>query len=237
MDWTLVTGGAKGLGAAICRRLAAASYPVVIHYNRSGEEAQKLAAECRAFGTKAAVIQGDFSTIQSVQHFIEHYLECFSETTHLVNNVGNYLKGSPEDTAPHDLMDLLQTNLVAPVQVTQALLPSLKRNRGTVTNIGVVGLNPVPPEIHSTAYTSSKLGLWMWTRSLARALASDGIRVNMVSPGYMENSVDLPSAMDQLPFGRLARLDEVARVVQFIIDPASNYITGQNIEVGGGVRL
>lgn len=237
MNWTLVTGSAKGLGSAICLELAERKMPVVIHYNTSKEEALLLQEQCREKGTLAEIIQGDFSTPLLTQSFLDRYLKAFPDTKHLINNVGNYVIDSFLNT-PADLWnDLYQVNVFSPIQLMLALVPSINRLKGSIVNLGVVGIQSVPADTYATLYTSSKLSLWMATKSLAKELLPTGVRVNMVSPGYLENAVDLPEDLSKLPQKRAVALSETARLIAFLLDEKSSSITGQNIEIAGGVRL
>ncbi len=237
MAWTLVTGGGKRLGAEICRTLAKQGYSVVVHYNTSAEDAHAVVKECRAYGVEADCIQGDFSTPQSTEEFIARYLQKFHMTAHLINNVGNYLVKSGLHTATGEWTHLFQTNVHAPCALMQALAPSIIQQRGAIVNIGTVGVQSIAANMNATAYRASKQSLWMVTRSLAAELAPSHVSVNMVSPGYLDISVDLPQDVSRLPMHRPGTCSEVARVVAFLLDPASAYITGQNIEVAGGVAL
>lgn len=231
--WTLVTGGAKRLGAALCLALAEKGHSIVVHYRHSQKEALQVVAHCQALGREAAAIQGDFSSLASVQDFIQRYLQQFSETGALINNVGDYLICSALHTSIEDWMSLFQVNLHTPFMLTQALAPSLVRYQGQIVNIGVSGLYRHAANTYATAYTLTKQGLWGLTLATARELASQGVRVNMVSPGQLEISVD----RHLLPMNRSATCWEVCRVVSFLLDPESAYITGQNIEVAGGLGL
>lgn len=231
--WTLVTGGTKNLGAALCVALAEKGRNIVIHYRSSQSDALDIASRCRAFGSKAEVLQGDFSSVNGVEEFLARYLEKFSETEALINNVGNYWIGSALQTSKEEWMRLFQVNLHTPFMLAQAFTPSLIRNTGQIINIGTSGLHRQVANTYATAYHLSKRGLWDLTLSLARELASQGVRVNMVSPGQLETSVDHP----KIPMGRPASFLEVCRVVSFLLEPGSTYITGQNIEVAGGIGL
>jgi NAD(P)-dependent dehydrogenase (short-subunit alcohol dehydrogenase family) len=232
----LVTGAAKGLGAAICRALAAQGHDIVIHYRGSEKEALKVAEECRYYQVEAAVIQGDFATQEELESFIRRYLTTFPQTKGLVNNVGNYLIRPSIQTGVNQWRDLFQTNFFTPVFLTQALLPSLKEQKGCIVNIGVAGLHGHRALTKATAYAATKSALFFYTVSLAKEVAADGVRVNMLSPGFLENSVDLkdPAA---LPLKRPAYLFEAAHAVAQFFDPLSAYITGQNLEIAGGTAL
>ncbi len=236
-QWAIITGGAKGLGAEICKCLAAKGHNLLIHYNTSALEAFQIKETCREFGVKAECIQGDFSSSESVDKFLRNLLDNSFKIEILVNNAGNYCIKSQLETSDAEWQALFQTNLHAPVALVRALLPTLIEQRGAIINIGVAGINQVHADIYCTAYTASKLALWMTTRSLARELAPRGVRVNMVSPGVLDNSIDKQRLQPQLPMQRPGSLHEVARVVAFLLETESGYITGQNIEVAGGLRL
>jgi NAD(P)-dependent dehydrogenase (short-subunit alcohol dehydrogenase family) len=233
MPYTLVTGGSKRLGKEICLQLAKAGRDILVHYNKSLKEAETLCMELRAHGVQAEAIQGEFDTLLSTEDFAQR---C-PEIDGLVNNVGNFLVGSAAETSPQELQKLFQTTVNAPLALIQAFLPSLKRNRGSIINLGMVGCHTPSANLHASFYNLCKTALWGLTLSLAKELAPAGVRVNMVSPGYLEHSRDLPKDLDHIPMKRVGELFEVARVVAFLMHPQSSYITGQNIEVAGGVKL
>jgi NAD(P)-dependent dehydrogenase (short-subunit alcohol dehydrogenase family) len=235
MKWTLVTGGSKRLGAATSLALAKRGNPVLIHYRNSRQEAEAVAAACKKFGVDAEVIQGDFSTLESTMAFIEKCLKSYPEMKTLINNVGNYLIKSAAETTPEEWNALFQSNVNAPFALCRSLLPSLRACRGNIINIGVAGANNIHADVKRTAYMAAKMSLLMLTKSLARELAPFQVRVNMVSPGYLENAVDLPNA--KMPMQRPASLDEVLNAIFFLLDEENSYITGQNIEVSGGLAL
>ncbi len=230
----LVTGGAQGFGAEICLQLAEQGHDVVVHFRKS--DPSNILSRCQKYGVIVDAIQGDFSTVDLLEDFIRRYLARFPKTKGLVNNVGNYLIAPPSQTESKEWLSLFQTNLFTPVFLVRALLPALKEEKGRVVNIGTCGLTTPRALLHATAYAATKSALHFYTRSLAKELAPDHINVNMVSPGYLETSVDLEEAAE-LPMGRPATLKEAARAVLFFFDSQSSYITGQNLEVAGGFGL
>lgn len=234
MKWTLVTGGALRLGAALCRRLARAGKNLVIHYHTSEQEALALAKECTALGVDAQTLRGDFSSLQETEAFLTHYLARFPDTECLVHNVGPFYLDSPASASPQKLGELFQINTLVPLLVTQRLLPSLKSHQGHIVYIGMAGAGETGAHTHAFSYDLTKHALAQLTQSLAKELAPDAICVNMVSPGYLEGSIDLPK-QTPIPFGRTGHFSEVAEAVAFLL--SSRYITGQNLEVAGGVRL
>lgn len=234
MKWTLITGGAIRLGAEIAKELACAGHNIVIHYNHSRDAAEKLVKELQNYGVKAELIQGDFSSRKSVDDFLSRYN---FDTEYLIHNVGNYLIDMPLNTPIKAWEELFQTNLFAPVQITQKLSSSIIKNRGRIITIGVTGINSVRADTYATAYTQTKASLLGYTKGLAKELANLGVTVNMVSPGRLENAVDLPEDPKSDPMGRPGKLSEITRVIKFLLEPESAYITGQNIEVAGALRL
>ncbi len=237
MNWTLVTGGAKNLGAEICRTLAAQGHSIVVQYRYSESEAQAVAQSCRDLGVEAEIIQGDFSSIETTVLFIVNYLARFRETKYLVNNVGNYFIGTALQTPLLKWGELFQNNVHVPFALIQALAPSIKKNQGSIVNIGVAGLAHGRADIYTTGYSCAKEALCLLTKSLAKELAPAHVTVNMVSPGYLESSVDLPKDVSALPMQRPGSLTETAQLVAYLLSPAASYITGQNIETAGGLRL
>jgi len=235
--WALVTGGAKRLGAEISRTLAKNGYDLLIHYRTSDHEARDVAGTCRGYGVQAESIQGDFSTVESVQAFIWELKKRYPKIKILVNNVGNFFVGSALKTPIDEQMALFQLNLHAPLAIIQALIPSLKAEQGSVVNIGVVGINSIRADEKYTLYRMAKMSLLMLTKSLAKELASSQVRINMVSPGELTISSSLLQKGSTLPMQRAGRVEEVAKVVAFLLERDSAYITGQNIEVAGGVAL
>lgn len=236
MTWTLVTGAAKGVGAAICIELAKQGCNLVVHYNKSAEKAEQVVNICKKMGVQAASIQGDFSTERGVENFTARYLTTFKESSGLVNNVGNYLAKSLVATTQEEWNALLQTNFFTPLFLVNSLSDVLKKNRGSVVMMGSVSSSSSRLYVNAAAYGLSKKMLYQTLLLYAKEFAPYGVRVNMVSPGYMEGTVDLEDG-GVLPMGRVATLDEVARAVSFFFAPENEYITGQNLEVAGAFGL
>lgn len=233
MKWTLVTGGAKRLGAEICRALAQKGHSIVIQYNTSKKEAEALAEECRGYNVAVECLQGSFSSLESTLEFIQRYKERFPHTENLINNVGKYLVKKAVNTSPEDFYELFQLNVHAP----HLLSLKIVEDGGSIINIGTSGVLSFRANTLCPVYTASKSALWSLTKSLAKEFIPRGIRVNMVSPGILENSIDAPSDASHLLMKRLGTLHEVACMVTHLLEKESSYITGQNIEVAGGIGL
>lgn len=237
MKWVVVTGGAKRLGASISLELARNGYSIIVHYNKSEKEAQNVVDRCLAQGVNAICIQGDFTHPEGVHAFVEKCWVISVPLYALINNVGNYFLGSALETPLMMWADLFQTNFFAPLLLVQQFRKHLIASKGHVINIGVAGLIKQSANTYATAYALTKEALWSLTRSLAYEMSSDKIKVNMVSPGMLDNSIDLHSSLVDIPMRRPGTCCEVARMVSFLLDSQSEYITGQNIEIAGGVGL
>jgi len=222
--WTLVTGGAGHLGAALCLSLAESGRSVVVHYYKGEDRAREIVQKCQSYGVDSAAIQGDFSNALALDNFIKRYLRLYPETNCLLNNAGDYLVRPPLHTTVEEWTRSFQVHLHAPFALSCALKPSLIMAQGNIINIGVAGLHRRNANTYSTAYTLAKQGLWGLTAALALELAPQRVRVNMVSPGELEKSQD----HHKIPMGRAAACSEVCRVVKFLLEPESAYITGQN---------
>ncbi len=231
--WTCVTGGAKRLGRQIALSLAKHGHSIALHYNESKSEAEDVAAACRSFGGRAETIQGDFSTRENVNDFLSEYLDRFPETSHFVHNVGKTLSKDTLATTHEEWAALFQINFFSALQILQELSPSLRKAQGSITTIGVAGLQRFSGSTKICAYQVTKEALWHVTQSLARELGKEGVRVNMVSPGYLESTTLQPQR--PIPLGRLGTFQEVADLVVFLTGERALYISGQNIEVSGGL--
>ncbi len=235
----LVTGAAKRTGRGLALALARAGADVVVHYGRSQPEAASAVAEITSLGRRAWALPADLATPGEAERLIEAALRAAGRLDVLVNNVGNYPLGEPLDQTPEEFRATLETNLTAPYALIRAAVPALAASGvGQVINLGYAGVEHLVANSRAMAYQISKAGLLVLTRSLAQALGPRNIRVNMVSPGHLDNSVDLPEAIEShVPLGRPAQVQDIAGAVLFLLSSAGAYITGANIEVAGGYRL
>lgn len=230
--WVLVTGGSKNLGRELCLACAKKGYSIAVHYRKSRSEAEQTLRQVEELGGEGVLIQGDFSSHDSLNIFMNRYASLVPKTSVLINNVGNYHVGSALGTSFEVWEDLFQTNLHAPFFLSRALSNQLEH----VINIGF-SLISTQANVYCSGYHIAKTGLEMLTKSLAKELAPRGVRANMVSPGHLEVSSDPKDGIRELPMGRSATFSEVTRTVLFLLDSESDYITGQNIAVAGGIGL
>lgn len=232
----LVTGSARGIGRAIVLALAQQGFDVAVHYHQSALEAEQTRQEAELHGVRAIKVRADVTQVKEAQGLIEEVARQLGGLQVLVNNVGNYLKKPIEATTPEEWQALLDSNLNAPFYLTQAALPYLgQTGYGRVVNIGFAGAQNLLARPEITPYVIAKTGLILYSKALAQRLAPRGITVNVVAPGVAENSISKP--INEIPMGRLAHLEELARAVLFFVDEQSSYITGQVMEVSGGWNL
>jgi 3-oxoacyl-[acyl-carrier protein] reductase len=233
----VVTGGARRLGRHLCESLSSRGYDVVILYGASAAEAQSLAQSIAAAGRRArslAVNVGDERQVAAVFEDIGRHER---RVDLLVNNVGNYNPQHVTALTPQVWDATLASNLSGAYYCCYHAL-ELMVHGGNIINIGTAGLDGLRANVHGTDYYVSKTGLLVLTRALASAYAARNIRVNMVSPGHLENSIDRPPPGEiraWVPLGRAGSLDDIANAVDYLLGAA--YVTGVNIDVSGGYRL
>lgn len=233
----LVTGSAKRLGRALALRLAGSGYHVWVHYLTSRREAEAVLAEIRAAGGDGSLLKGDMGSRGDVRAMAARLRKESGRLDALVNNVGVYRTGDLLAYPVSEFERTLNANLTGCFQLIQECLPLFGEGAGIV-NIGYAGLESLTASAHNTAYLISKSGLFILTKSLALALGPRGVRVNMVSPGILENSVELPRRpSDEVPLGRLGRLEDVCDAVEFLLGKHASYVTGINLDVAGGYML
>lgn len=231
MHARLVTGGALGLGKEIASHLADEEEALVIHYRSHEKEALQLVEELKNKGCLATALYGDFSTHQGVEEFIAKYLDNFDATLALVNNVGPWLSNGSVLQG----QELFQTNFFAPYRLMEALSAHLKSVKGSIVNIGICGLHDEKGHPDTLFYFAAKRSLLEATRSFAKKLAPGGVRVNMVSLGYTDHSIMEPTR--PIPIGSKTSAEEAARLISYLLSPQNETLTGQNIDLDGGISL
>ena len=234
----LITGGAKRVGAATCRRLHAAGANLMLHYRESAGEARLLQAELNT-GRKDSVslIQADLLDLGKLQSLVDQTLQSFGRLDALVNNASSFFQTPVGEITPAQWEDLIGTNLRAPMFLAQAAAPALKKSQGAIVNI--TDIHAERPLKNYVVYSVAKAGLVGLTRSLARELAPE-VRVNAVAPGPILWPDD--DAFDELsrqriishtPLRREGTPEDIAKAVHFLLADAT-YVTGDTINVDGG---
>jgi pteridine reductase len=236
----LVTGGAKRLGAAIARRLHAAGADVVVHYHRSAGPAQALAAELESARSGSAhTVTADLRDVERLPSLVEAALGRYGRLDVLVNNASTFYPTPVGTITAAQFDDLVGTNLRAPLFLSQAAAPALRRTSGLILNM--VDVHALRPLREHPAYCAAKAGLAMLTRSLARELGPE-IRVNGISPGpvlWHERDLDpglKREIVSKTALGRVGSPEDIARTAYFFAAEAP-YVTGQILAVDGGRSL
>lgn len=233
----VVTGGARRLGRHLCEMLAERRYEVVIIYRASADEAQSLVQTIIAAGGTARALQADIAISAQVQRAFDDVAAREGRVDLLLNNVGNY---NPQDVTKLDpaVWDAtLAANLSGAYYCCYHAIRVMP-DGGQIISIGMAGLEGIRANRRGADYYVSKTGLLVLTRALAAGYATRNIRVNMVSPGQLENSIDLPPPDEigaEVPLGRAGTLTDISHAVEYLLD--ATYVTGVNIDVAGGYRL
>lgn len=240
----LVTGGIGGIGTAICRRLAEMGARVSASY-KPDEESQALdwQREQQAADYEVGIVSGDVTDFDSCVDMLERATQRVGPVDILVNCAGITWDGTFRKMSPEQWHAVLNTNLDSIYNVTrQVIEPMLARGYGRIVNIASV--NGRKGQFGQTNYATAKAGMHGFTMSLAQEVASKGITVNTVSPGYIGTSMvmaipeeEREKILGQIPVGRLGEPEDVARMVAFLAADGSGFITGANFDVNGGLWM
>jgi 3-oxoacyl-[acyl-carrier protein] reductase len=236
----LVTGGSRGIGAAIAKRLAADGATVAITYTKDATSASAVVKAIEQSGGKALAIQADSGNADAVKAAVEQTVSTFGGLDVLVNNAGTAIPKLFEETSLEEMDHMIGLNFRGVLIATQAALKHLKTG-GRIINIGsCVGERLMTPGL--VAYAATKGAVKMFTQGLSREVGARGITVNNVQPGPIDTDLN-PAAGDwavpqkaATALGRYGTVDEVAALVSFVASPESSYITGANLTVDGGTN-
>ena len=239
----LVTGGGRGIGRAICQELAARGATIIVNYNRSGAAAAEVVAQIEKAGGKAKSMQADVSDAEQVTAMFKAIVSDFGTIDILVNNAGMTRDNVIMMMKPDDFDAVIETNLRSCWLCCKTAARTMMRKRsGSIVNItSVVG---IAGNGGQTNYAASKAGIIGLTKSLAKEVATRGIRVNAVAPGFVETDMtaDLSNeirekAIEAIPLGRMGATQDIAKAVSFLASDEAAYITGQTLVVDGGMVM
>jgi 3-oxoacyl-[acyl-carrier protein] reductase len=239
----IVTGGSRGIGRATALTLGKAGAKVVVNYLHQERAAQEVVTLIERQGGQALALKADVSCQSEAQALVEKALEAFGRVDILVNNAGITRDNLSLRMKPEEWEAVLHTNLTGVFFCCQAALkPMLRQKSGRIINVtSVVGLTGNAGQAN---YAAAKAGIIGLTKSLAKEVASRGILVNAVAPGFIATDMTEElgeearrAFLERIPLGRAGFPEEVAEVILFLASPASRYITGQVIVVDGGLTM
>lgn len=239
----LITGATRGIGKQIALTLAQNGYDIAINYRKENDALKETKKEIEEKGVKCLTVQGDVSNFEDCERFVKEIIEEYGKIDVLVNNAGITKDTLLMRMKKEDFEAVIDTNLVGTFNVTKNVISNMMKARsGRIINISsVVG---VSGNAGQTNYSASKAGMIGFTKSLAKEVASRGILVNAVAPGFIETGMtdvlkeDIKEEIAKsIPLKRMGTTQDVANLVKFLAGGDSTYITGQVINVDGGMLM
>lgn len=239
----VVTGGARGIGRATCKLLAEAGAAVVVNYAQNAQGAAEVVESIKEKGGRAISVQADVSDVEAVRRMNGKVIDAFGKVDILVNNAGIATASFVADMTDTDWERVVDVNLKGVFNCCREFLPAMIRQRGGRI-INVASFVAHIGSYKHAHYAASKAGVIGFTRSLAREVAEYGITVNAVAPGRIETSMEpermareKASWIAETPLKRLGRPDEVGAAIVFLASDAASFITGETINVTGGLWI
>lgn len=237
----IVTGGSRGIGAEIVKMLAKEGCKVVLNYNRSKEEAEKIKKLLTEKGHIVEIFKADISKKEEIEKLVEFTLDKFNKVDILINNAGIYKFNLIQDISENEWDEIINTNLKSVFLCCQAVIKHmLKRKEGCIINISSIdGQKGAAGEVH---YVASKAGIDGITKGLARELGPSNIRVNSIAPGAIKTDInkdvtdeDWKVVIEETPLMRTGKTEDIANCVKWLIE--DNFTTGQVISINGGWNM
>jgi len=238
-----ITGATRGIGRAIALELANEGYNIALNYRTENEALETLKKEIRELGVECYPVQGDVSKAEDSERMTKEIIEHFEQIDVLVNNAGITKDKLIQRMKEEEFTDVINVNLVGTFNITKNVIKYMTKKRyGKIINLSsVVGISG---NAGQSNYAASKAGIIGFTKSIAKELASRNITANAVAPGFIKTDMtnvlkdEIKEAIEStIPLKRLGTAEDVAKVVRFLASDDSNYITGQVINVDGGMLM
>ena len=239
----LITGATRGIGKQIAITLAKQGYNIALNYRKENEELENTKKEIEEIGVQVIAVKGDVANFEDCENFVKQVIERFGQIDVLVNNAGITKDMLLMRMKKEDFEQVIDTNLVGTFNMTKNVISYMtKQKEGRIINISsVVGISG---NAGQTNYAASKAGIIGFTKSLAKEVASRNILVNAVAPGFIETKMtdvlkeEIKEEINKtIPLKRMGTAEDVANVVKFLSSEDSSYITGQVIQVDGGMLM
>lgn len=239
----LITGGARGIGKQIAITLAKEGYDIALNYRSKTDELVKVKEEIESYKVKCLLVQGDVSNYEDTEKIAKETIDEFGKIDVLINNAGITKDMLLLRMKKEDFESVLDVNLVGTFNMTKNVANyMMKARQGRIINVSsVVGVSGNAGQAN---YAASKAGIIGFTKSLAKELASRNILVNAVAPGFIGTDMTnvlkddvKDKILEQIPLKRIGKAEEVAKVVKFLASSDSSYITGQVINIDGGMLM
>ena len=239
----LITGASRGIGKAIAIELARNDIDVIVNSEKSVTEGNETANEIKKLGRRSIYIQADVSNPDEVKKMIQEIIKSFGRIDILVNNAGITLDKRLENMTPDQWNKVISINLTGVYNCTSSVLSYMrKQNGGRIINISsVIGETG---NIGQANYAASKGGIISFTKALAKECSVDNVLVNAIAPGFIKTKMletipkdTLQKIISDIPLGRLGEPEEVAKLVNFLVSDDSKYITGQVLNINGGLYM
>ena len=236
-----ITGGTRGIGRQIALTLSENNFDIVVNYRTENEALKTLKEEIENNNVNFYAVQGDVSNFNDTEKMVKEIIEKYSKIDVLINNAGITKDNLIARMKKEDFEDVINVNLIGTFNVTKNVVPyMMKQRNGRIINISsVVGING---NAGQSNYSASKAGIIGFTKSLAKELGSRNILVNAIAPGFIETQMTdvlkdevKEEIVKKIPLRRTGKPQDVANVVKFLSSEDSSYITGQIIQVDGGM--